>query len=600
MDREVALRFSGGMVDITHRYAHMQDEIFLLELDPPTMLIACRLHFLVDSLHRLLYLPSAKTGSWGDPIYRSTYDCKSHGSHIPPLCHRSRKCNASILLPLRIETNHPRWSLDALRHTEFTPLSPTKVPMLHKQQSQFDIFISYRREGSPEIARLLKREFEQRGYQVFLDVENLGSHHFDEALQKIIETTPHFLLILSPHALPTHSSRGDVFRQEIAHAIRMDRNIIPIRLPDFKFPDRKDLPHDIADIVRYNAVDYSHQFFDATLAKIEEFIKGSMTSPRRSRFPRILAVAISSFVLISVLVWLFWPTPTPQPPSTHGKEWASFFGALPWLNWIVYDPTDYDPFQNKMPSAASIQQDLEVLRRWGFGGLITMTTKGTCKEIPRIAHEVGFNKVIVGVWDLLDKEELANAASVGEHADAYCLGNGMLNKRWNEIELKQAMNGLRGQTQRPVTTTEAIGEYEMNPDLAESCDFLFPDVHANWYEEKGPQEVWNTTMKFARQSAEIAKKTTSGRVLLKMVSYPSGGDAKFTPEKQCEFFRLVMNNRLGNVAIPTNVTFSFLCAFDAVWKTEDQGFLPSEKFTGLFNAQRQPKPVLSAVIWKLR
>jgi pSer/pThr/pTyr-binding forkhead associated (FHA) protein/exo-beta-1,3-glucanase (GH17 family) len=325
----------------------------------------------------------------------------------------------------------------------------------------------------------------------------------------------------------------------------------------------------------------------------------NLNIPKLFRIKNKLVITISTFFAIlgiTLLMFWFFQRQNSSPPDS--KEWKSFFGALPWLHWVIYDPTDYDPFLNKMPSLASIRMDLEVMRRWGFSGLITMTTKGSCKDIAQIAHEVGFNKVIVGVWNLLDSNEISNAMSIAEYADAYCLGNGRLNKLWNENELLNAFRDIRYKTNRPVTTTEAIAEYHLNPRLAGLCDFLFPDVHANWFAGQSPQEAWKLTLDYARQSADLAKQTTSGRALLKMVSYPSGGDTLFTPEKQLEFFKLVVDNLRSNVMVPSNVTFSYLCAFDPTWKTEDQGFIEPERYTGLFTFDRKPKLVLSGINWQ--
>jgi hypothetical protein len=50
--------------------------------------------------------------------------------------------------------------------------------------------------------------------------------------------------------------------------------------------------------------------------------------------------------------------------------------------------------------------------------------------------------------------------------------------------------------------------------------------------------------------------------------------------------------------VPSNVTFSYLCAFDPTWKTEDQGFIEPERYTGLFTFDRKPKLVLSGINWQ--
>ena len=51
----------------------------------------------------------------------------------------------------------------------------------------YDIFISYRRENGAMTARLLYDRFTDMGLNVFLDLEELSSGHFDIALYQIIE-----------------------------------------------------------------------------------------------------------------------------------------------------------------------------------------------------------------------------------------------------------------------------------------------------------------------------------------------------------------------------------------------------------------------------
>ena len=134
------------------------------------------------------------------------------------------------------------------------------------------VFISYRREGGAETARLMRYELLSRGWRVFLDVENLKAGHFDERLLHEVEAARCFLLILSPNAL--HSCRGkkDWLRREIRQAIKSDRNIVPLLKEGSSRPEYDDLPDDIAELERFNCVEYSHTYYDATLDRLLEFL----------------------------------------------------------------------------------------------------------------------------------------------------------------------------------------------------------------------------------------------------------------------------------------------------------------------------------------
>jgi hypothetical protein len=125
-------------------------------------------------------------------------------------------------------------------------------------QNGRSVFLSYRRDSGAEIARLLQTFLEQRGFRVFLDVDQLGAGHFDKQLLNEIHDCDYFLLVCARGCLDRCSSEDDWIRREIAQAILCRRQIIPIFLPGFSWPARSSLPLEIADIVEYNAFHYSH------------------------------------------------------------------------------------------------------------------------------------------------------------------------------------------------------------------------------------------------------------------------------------------------------------------------------------------------------
>jgi hypothetical protein len=136
-------------------------------------------------------------------------------------------------------------------------------------------FISYRRDGGSETARLIKSELRQRGLQAFLDVDDLRSHHFDERLLREIEKCPNFIIILSPGCLDRCSQEGDWLRREISHAIGQGRNLVPVLKDGFTFPPRAALPAEMADLPRYNCVEYSHAYFSSTIDRLVGFLNAA-------------------------------------------------------------------------------------------------------------------------------------------------------------------------------------------------------------------------------------------------------------------------------------------------------------------------------------
>ena len=82
-----------------------------------------------------------------------------------------------------------------------------------------------------------------------------------------------FLLILSPGALENCAFDNDWLRKEIRHAIETDRNIVPVLKESACRPDKEELPREIEPLKRFNCVDYSHVYYDATVVRLLSFLK---------------------------------------------------------------------------------------------------------------------------------------------------------------------------------------------------------------------------------------------------------------------------------------------------------------------------------------
>lgn len=147
-----------------------------------------------------------------------------------------------------------------------------KAPTI-KQANEYDVFISYRRQDAAEPARLIRSELRHQNLRIFLDVDDLQPGHFDQVLLNRIANTANFIVILTPHCLDHCSEEGDWLRQEIAQAVKTNRNIIPVMMPAFQFPNPQTLPEDIRVLRTYHSVSYSHEFFDAMLNRIVQYLQ---------------------------------------------------------------------------------------------------------------------------------------------------------------------------------------------------------------------------------------------------------------------------------------------------------------------------------------
>lgn len=112
--------------------------------------------------------------------------------------------------------------------------------------NKYDIFISYRRDGGAQYARILQLMLTQRGYKVFLDYDELTDGIFSDHIKAAIKDAPVFMLVLSEGALQRCINEDDWVRQEILLATQHNKHFVPIN-PDNKFDGvPKGVPQEIA------------------------------------------------------------------------------------------------------------------------------------------------------------------------------------------------------------------------------------------------------------------------------------------------------------------------------------------------------------------
>jgi hypothetical protein len=84
----------------------------------------------------------------------------------------------------------------------------------------YDIFLSYRRDGGDAMAVILRDRLIEKGYNVFLDIENLNSGTFNDKLLGVIDGCKDFILVCSKNSLDRSVNDGDWVRLEIARALQ--------------------------------------------------------------------------------------------------------------------------------------------------------------------------------------------------------------------------------------------------------------------------------------------------------------------------------------------------------------------------------------------
>ena len=136
------------------------------------------------------------------------------------------------------------------------------------ENEPYQIFISYRRDGSDAHARIIYDKLRALGYRVFLDFESLFSGGFRKNIVSAVQACSDFIVLLPNGGFERCAEEGDLFREEIRTALESDKNIIPVLVNGFKMPSYKSLPEDIAPITERNGIDCSMEYFDAVFEKI--------------------------------------------------------------------------------------------------------------------------------------------------------------------------------------------------------------------------------------------------------------------------------------------------------------------------------------------
>jgi exo-beta-1,3-glucanase (GH17 family) len=273
--------------------------------------------------------------------------------------------------------------------------------------------------------------------------------------------------------------------------------------------------------------------------------------------------------------------PSPCIPSGPLPE-----AFLTCRNWITFAPPHpFDPTRGVPVHADSLRVALRQLYEEGWRGLVTYSLDPTQEldSVPRIAKEVGFAKVVAGLF-WFDDAQLARerpvALSQAQWIDAYVVGSeGLEMQRYSCTGLKNEVARLRQETGRPVATSEPDGQYLSGncPDLVSVGEWVFPNIHP-WFANirSIPEAVQNVEDRY-RALVNAAPGRT---VVTHEAWWPTAGGTEATEENQSGFF-----GRLS----ATSVVFIWGEAYDQIWKTQEG---PQGPHWGLHADGRIPKQLV--------
>lgn len=255
---------------------------------------------------------------------------------------------------------------------------------------KYDIFISYRRDGGEYTAKILRDRLGELGYHVFFDVESLRSGDFNTRLYSVIDECRDFLLILSPGALARCEREGDWVRREVEYALEKGKNIVPIMLRGFSFPDN--LPESM-DAVRYkNGLEANTQFFDAFIQKLQQFLVTKLSVWQRiiqntffrKTVPLFLALLL--LVLIGTAAAVVMNLPNRTNSDSQGEDSAE--GMYPYSQEeknLTREAVYYISLNltNLNIMADAIDGALETARQYIYAGSLDYTSFQSKLEVSR-------------------------------------------------------------------------------------------------------------------------------------------------------------------------------------------------------------------------
>ncbi len=217
----------------------------------------------------------------------------------------------------------------------------------------------------------------------------------------------------------------------------------------------------------------------------------------------------------------------------------------PPASLIAYNPSGFDP-RRPLPAegypVTEIRADLSALRP-GFDGLVLYAYQpGLTPLIARIAVDLGYRAILLGIWDPRSAVERDGIVElVKRYGDrlalAVAIGNeGINDNRYDLADLRAAADDLGRRLPRgvhlPVTTSEPAGDYGWVP-LREFGDFLAPNIHPAL--DRAILTADAAALWVRRKAIAIAR--AAGKpVLVKETGIPHDGGPGLTPRTPAAFW----------------------------------------------------------------
>lgn len=262
-------------------------------------------------------------------------------------------------------------------------------------EKKYNVFISYRRDGGEVTAKMIHDKLHDLGYQVFLDVESLRSGLFNIKLYSVIDECTDVVVILSPGALDRCENENDWVRREIEYALQKEKNVIPIMLRGFDFPEN--LPKSIETLPYMQGLKANLEYFDAFMQRLQSFLMSEPYHPDpvlpRKRLTTFFPVALTALVVTIGIVLLLSnnihknpaPSPSPEPDSSESSQ--------------TEIPDTSNSSENQASELGRIDDDI----RWRSNTLMLEVTQDVNEDTGVLGSDIARNEILsITFLDSLD------------------------------------------------------------------------------------------------------------------------------------------------------------------------------------------------------
>lgn len=270
---------------------------------------------------------------------------------------------------------------------------------------KYDIFISYRRKASFETANLIAEKLRHAGYKVFFDVDTLNAGKFNVQLLEVIKGCKDFIVVLPEHALDRCADPEDWVRQEVLCAMDNGKNIIPVMLAGFEWP--QPMPEGMEELPNYQAITSAgHDYFDMAIERLKRYLQSKPSKLSKHLLTWIISAAVILLTCLGLLAYIGWRS-SKSICTDIASQLTSDMATLDLLadvNTDLEESVHY--YFDKAPSAS--QEDLEVFNKNLIASLdkAEMETDRYLKNFPPPQFDITPLQSIILKFRGIEKEEL--------------------------------------------------------------------------------------------------------------------------------------------------------------------------------------------------